>query len=206
MQKAPPILSPGQKIAPTSGLAVASLVLGGLGLCCLLFLFTSIPAVICGHVALRRIRASAGSFGGRGLAIGGLAAGYVGIVLSVIALAAGVFILKFHHFRSTDRSYDQYQPQPGSRPEFLRRGAFQNRASTSTQDAACIANLHQINMAKEMWAMDNRKTGTDEPTQADLVGPGKYLKAFPTCPTGGAYTIGKVETPAQCSQPGHAIP
>jgi hypothetical protein len=173
---------------------------------CLLFLFTSIPAVICGHLARRRIRTSAGQLGGGGLAMGGLAAGYAGVVLSVIALAVGVFILKHHHFRSTDRSYVQYQPKPGSRPEFLRRGDFQNRPSTSTQDAACIANLHQINMAKEMWAMDQRKAGTDEPTQADLVGPDKYLKVFPKCPTGGAYTIGKVETPAQCSQPGHAIP
>ena len=60
----------------TSGLAIASLVLG-------IFLFfpLSIPAIIVGHIALSQIKKSAGGIGGRGLAIAGLVLGYLGIAL-----------------------------------------------------------------------------------------------------------------------------
>jgi len=60
----------------TSGLAIASLVLG-------IFLFfpLSIPAIILGHIALSQIKKSAGGIGGRGLAIAGLVLGYLGIAL-----------------------------------------------------------------------------------------------------------------------------
>jgi type IV pilus assembly protein PilA len=60
----------------TSGLAIASLVLG-------IFLFfpLSIPGVIFGHIALSQIKNSAGRIGGRGLAIAGLVLGYLGIAM-----------------------------------------------------------------------------------------------------------------------------
>jgi len=69
----------------TCALAVWSLVLGVLSLLCF-GLFTGIPAVICGHVAQGRIRRSAGELGGEGFAIGGLITGYIGTVLTTIAL------------------------------------------------------------------------------------------------------------------------
>lgn len=58
-----------------SGLAVASLVLGLLSILgsCL----TGIPAIICGHLALSRIKKSAGQVGGFGLALTGLILGYL---------------------------------------------------------------------------------------------------------------------------------
>ena len=82
---------PGQAFYPvaapqTSGVAVASMVLGLLSLFtgCL----TALPAIICGHIALSQIKHSMGRLGGRGMAITGLAVGYVFIVLFAIILAA----------------------------------------------------------------------------------------------------------------------
>jgi hypothetical protein len=78
-----------------SGLAVASLVLGLVGLPVSVFTFgiPSILAVVFGHVALSQIRRDF-YLSGRGMAIGGLIAGYLVIagwlffLLVVIGLAA----------------------------------------------------------------------------------------------------------------------
>ncbi len=72
-----------QRYAPapkTSALAIWSLVLSLLGACGGFF---AAGAVICGHLALANIKASAGRLGGQGLAIAGLIIGY--IVLAVWA-------------------------------------------------------------------------------------------------------------------------
>ena len=69
----------------TSGLAIASLVLGILGLCSLGL--TAIPAVICGHIALNRIGKSANRLTGTGIAIGGLVTGYVPVFIIIIISA-----------------------------------------------------------------------------------------------------------------------
>jgi len=72
----------------TSGKAIASLVLG-----ILVFLpFSSIAAVILGHLSLSEIRKSAGRLGGHGMAVAGLILGYLGIaaipfILIIAAIA-----------------------------------------------------------------------------------------------------------------------
>ena len=53
----------------TSGLAVGSLVCG--------VLFTGLPAIVLGHIALRKIARSSGSLRGRGLALTGMILGYL---------------------------------------------------------------------------------------------------------------------------------
>ena len=70
------------------GLAVTSLVCGCLGF--LTFFITGIPAIITGHLALGKIKRSAGTIGGSGAATTGLILGYVTSAMSlvVIALAA----------------------------------------------------------------------------------------------------------------------
>ena len=73
-----------------SGLAVASMVLGIVGI--VLFCLFAIPcllATIFGGIALGQINKGDGSIGGRGMAIAGLVLGIIGIVLFVIVLAAG---------------------------------------------------------------------------------------------------------------------
>lgn len=67
----------------TSGLAITSLVLGIIGLCCPLFL-VPIAAVICGHIARGKIRDSGGTLGGAGQALAGLLLGYISLALSVL--------------------------------------------------------------------------------------------------------------------------
>lgn len=44
----------------------------------------SIPAIICGHMALRKVKKSPDVYGGRGIAIAGVILGYVGLVLGVV--------------------------------------------------------------------------------------------------------------------------
>ena len=92
---------PGQPYAQltppqNSGAAIASLVLGCLGIpsCGL----TAIPAVICGHLALSQIGKSGGRLTGNGMAIGGLVTGYLTTLLllvSTIAVLAGMALPVF---------------------------------------------------------------------------------------------------------------
>lgn len=70
----------------TSGLAVASLILGILSLLGAAVCGAPIAAVICGHLALGQIKRSAGQVGGRGLAIAGLVTGYLALIAGVVVL------------------------------------------------------------------------------------------------------------------------
>ena len=71
----------------TSGLAIASLVLGLLGWTFLPVL-GSLLAVVLGHVAMREIRRSKGAVTGSGMATAGLVIGYFVLILAVLALVA----------------------------------------------------------------------------------------------------------------------
>ncbi len=84
----PPHSQPEQK-APTSGLAIASLVCGLLGF--LLSFLTGIPAIIMGHMAMSRIKAANGTLGGGGMALAGTILGYITtLLLGLIAVLAGL--------------------------------------------------------------------------------------------------------------------
>lgn len=74
----------------TSGLAIASMVLGILGF--LLVGLTALPAVICGHISLSRIKKSSGALSVKGMAITGLVAGYIGMAFFALTILAGVLI------------------------------------------------------------------------------------------------------------------
>ncbi|MDR0534427.1 MAG: DUF4190 domain-containing protein [Verrucomicrobiales bacterium] len=75
-----------------SGLAIVSFILGLLSPFCLFFI-SGIPAVICGHLALSKIKKSNGTLTGNGLAIAGLVLGYVSFVtLFFTSLLAGLAI------------------------------------------------------------------------------------------------------------------
>ncbi|MFM2172029.1 MAG: hypothetical protein RI957_2258, partial [Verrucomicrobiota bacterium] len=78
--QAPPLIAPvvmshpyAHGVVPQSGLAIASMVCG---IVCLLTCYVhgiaAIPAVICGHLALKKIRESDVPMAGRGMAIAGL--------------------------------------------------------------------------------------------------------------------------------------
>jgi prepilin-type N-terminal cleavage/methylation domain-containing protein len=82
------------------------------------------------------------------------------------------------------------------------------RARETSRKNSCIANLKQIDAAKEQWAMDNKKATGDLPAWSDLVGTGAtgYMKSQPTCPSGGTYTVDVIGTNPSCDQAGHALP
>jgi hypothetical protein len=68
----PPPASPVAQPAPrTASAAIWTLVLAVLSFTCG-WLFTAIPAVICGHIARSKIRKSGGALGGKGIATTGL--------------------------------------------------------------------------------------------------------------------------------------
>jgi curved DNA-binding protein CbpA len=86
----PPRPQPSQLLPPvTESLAKWSLGLGIAGLLC--GIFTSIPAVICGHRALAAIENSNGRLIGRGFAKTGLVLGYLIIGVMVLSLCASLF-------------------------------------------------------------------------------------------------------------------
>lgn len=82
--------------APVCGLAIASMVCGIVAvMLCYLCALAGIPAVICGHLALARIRRSPVPLAGRGMAITGLILGYLWIALTALAVIlafAGFFL------------------------------------------------------------------------------------------------------------------
>jgi septal ring factor EnvC (AmiA/AmiB activator) len=75
----------------------------------------------------------------------------------------------------------------------------------TAQRNACINNLRQIDAAKQQWALENNKTATDIPSEADIT---PFLKnnILPTCPAGGIYLINAVGVAPTCSVPGHVLP
>ena len=79
------------------------------------------------------------------------------------------------------------------------------KARESSRRNTCIANLKQVDSAKEQWAMDQRKNAGDACAMTDLVGTAAYLKATPVCPSGGTYTVAVVGTNPTCSISGHTL-
>ncbi len=73
----------------------------------------------------------------------------------------------------------------------------------------CIENLRRIDSAKQQWALEMGRRAEDTPLWSDLqpyLGGGKESKSLPKCPSGGAYTIGKVGEKPKCTVPGHVLP
>lgn len=79
------------------------------------------------------------------------------------------------------------------------------RARENSRARTCVANLRQMEAGKEQWAMENQAGAAAVPVWADLTP--AYLKAQPTCPSGGTYTIGAISANPTCSTGGtHALP
>jgi prepilin-type N-terminal cleavage/methylation domain-containing protein len=72
-------------------------------------------------------------------------------------------------------------------------------AREASQKNACIANMKQIDGAKNTWALENKKQSTDLPTATDLYGATLYIRDTPQCPANGTYTIGTVTARPTCS-------
>jgi hypothetical protein len=92
-------VNPGAQVAATSGMAIASMVCGIVGLllilvaCGMLSGLTAVPGVVLGHMAMRTISRSEKPVGGRGMAIAGLVMNYLGILAQLAAI--GFFAFAF---------------------------------------------------------------------------------------------------------------
>lgn len=77
----------------TSGLAIASLVCGILAVlasCYAIGIIFGIPAVICGHLAMKRNKNPLHPEGGKGMAIAGLICGYISCAITLAVVIFGV--------------------------------------------------------------------------------------------------------------------
>jgi hypothetical protein len=77
-------------ISTTSGLAIASMVLGILWI----YWIGSIVALVLGYLALREIRRDPQRIEGKGMAIAGVVLGWIGVATLLLAIAMGVYIWK----------------------------------------------------------------------------------------------------------------
>src|SRR4051812_9589516 len=72
------VMVPRRKNEPLATVSLMASLFGLSGFCCGLFLMVSIAGVVCGHLALSRIKANP-ELGGRGMALAGVVVGYVSI-------------------------------------------------------------------------------------------------------------------------------
>lgn len=77
------------------------------------------------------------------------------------------------------------------------------KARETSRTKSCIANLRQIDAAKEQWAMDNKAAQGAAVAWGDIVP--DYVRKQPECPSGGTYTIGNVGTDPTCTISGHVL-
>jgi prepilin-type N-terminal cleavage/methylation domain-containing protein len=78
------------------------------------------------------------------------------------------------------------------------------KSRKSAQKAACVQNLRNIEGAKGVWALENKKNDADVPTDADLFGPDKAIRDKPSCPAGGTYDLRAVSEKPTCTVPEHS--
>jgi hypothetical protein len=75
-------------VVPNNGMAIASMVCGIVSILmlfgCFIGIIAAVPAVICGHIALKQIREYMLPMGGRGMAIAGLVTGYITIGITLV--------------------------------------------------------------------------------------------------------------------------
>jgi hypothetical protein len=103
--------------APTNGMAVASMVLGILGMVGMIWIISPILALVFGYISKGQIDRSGGSQEGRGFAIAGIVLGWVGIVFGIL-MAVWMwwfFTHFFQAFESFPRQFPSITPIPPPR-------------------------------------------------------------------------------------------
>ncbi len=157
------------------GVAVASLVTGILGFLCIGPL-GAIPAIICGHMAKSRIKASGGQLKGEGMALAGLILGYVSIVLTVLVLPLMVAV---------------------AIPSFT-------RAREMARQHVCTMNLYSISAAKDQAAAEGNLP--EDAALPEHAVDQFLVSGRPICPAGGEYRYGaRLPDAPECSVHGPLV-
>ena len=79
------------------------------------------------------------------------------------------------------------------------------KARVASQKAACVANLKTMDGAKATWALEQKKTNADVPSDTDLFGAASYIREKPLCPANGTYSLNQVDAKPACSVTDHAF-
>jgi type II secretion system protein G len=129
----------------TCDLGIYSMVLGIAGFFCFSIL-TGIPAVILGHMALKRIKESGGRLGGGGLAIAGLVLGYLEVFIFFIIMIVSFLVILF-------------VPLAMEEPSFVEEGELvpwdeEPRAATQQEIEEAYVQLENIVRALENYKLD----------------------------------------------------
>ncbi len=79
------------------------------------------------------------------------------------------------------------------------------QARDSSRAKACVANLQEIDAAKQQYIMDNKvstftnETPTGPSDTCPIIGQNLYIRVAPSCPSGGVYSTQDFSTPPTCS-------
>lgn len=95
---------------PTNGMAVASMVLGILGMVGIIWVISPVLALVFGYVSKGQINRSGGAQEGRGYAIAGIVLGWVGIAWGIL-MAVWMWWF-FSHFFEVFESFPRQFPSP----------------------------------------------------------------------------------------------
>ena len=79
------------------------------------------------------------------------------------------------------------------------------KAREASQKNACIANLKQIDGAKNTWALETKQVSSAVPTDTDLFGTTLYIREKPGCPANGTYSLLAVSSKPTCDITGHTL-
>src|SRR5437868_12118539 len=85
------------------------------------------------------------------------------------------------------------------------------KARETSRCKGCVANLKQIEAAKEQWCMDNKQAASATPAATDLRSEERRVGKARSCPSTGTYTIGDMSTRPVGSTgtgatPSHVVP
>ena len=79
------------------------------------------------------------------------------------------------------------------------------KAREASQKNACIANLRQMDGAKNTWALEQKKVSTDVPGDTDIFGATLYIRDKPGCPANGTYSLLSVSAKPTCTVGNHTL-
>ena len=102
MTHQPPTNLPQQVPPATSGLAIASMICGIVSF--FVWIIGSLAAIICGHIALSKIKKSGSQLQGKGMALAGVICGYLTLAIGVTVLTVSIVTPFMMHKQAKERA------------------------------------------------------------------------------------------------------